>query len=450
MPSSGPFNAIFVPDALAEALSDRAWIQALLSFEAALASAEGRVGVIPSQAAERIAAVCRSDDFDAEAIAHAGRDAGNPAAPLVAELRERVGGGAARYVHWGATSQDAVDTAAMLVARRTLDLILADLEAVVSRCASIAKDQRATLVVGRTLLQQAVPTTFGLKAAGWLVGCIEARRPLVAARDGGLAAQLGGAVGTLASLGDEGLNVLAQLSAELALAEPVVPWHTSRARVAELAAALGVACGALLKLSQDLILLCQTEVAEVSQPAGGGRGGSSTMPHKRNPVEAVRACACARRAPGLCVTLLSAMGQEHERAAGAWHSEWQAFCELLAATGGAAAWTLEALESVEIEPDRMRENLDKSKGLVLAERVRMAVAERTDAPDAQAAVTEACLRAAGRGASLREELLRQPQVAAVLGADDLDAVLDPASYLGSANAFIERALSLYASEVAAG
>src|SRR5262245_18533455 len=266
-----------MPDAVREAISDRAWLQAMLDFEAALARAEARAGLIPDEAALAIAGACRADLFDAGEIGHAGRGPGNPAAPLASALRERLDDDAARWVHWGATSQDVLDTAAMLVAGRVLDLVHADLGGVAAACARLADEHRATPMAGRTLLQQAVHTTFGLKAAGWLVSVLEARDRLGAIRRERLAGGLGGAPGTLSALGDEGPAVLALLAEELGLAEPAVPWHTARARLAELGAALAVTAGALSKVALDVILLAQTEVGEAAEATGGG---SSAMPHK--------------------------------------------------------------------------------------------------------------------------------------------------------------------------
>jgi 3-carboxy-cis,cis-muconate cycloisomerase len=450
LPSSGLFTPLFVPDRLAEALSDAAWLQAMLDAEGALARAGAQAAVVPLDAAEAIVAKCFAGHFDAAALGREGRAAGNPVPPLVraltAAVQEDGGDDAAGYVHWGATSQDVLDTAAMLVARRALSLVVADLGGVAAACASLAREHRDTLIAGRTLLQQALPVTFGLKAAGWLVAVLDARRRLVAIRDDGLAVQLGGAAGTLASLGGAGETVLGAFAAELGLPEPVVPWHTARGRIGELAGALAVAAGALGKIARDVILLAQTEVGEAAEPGGGGRGGSSTLPHKRNPIGAVRAEACARRVPALAGVLLAAMPQEHERAAGAWHAEWEPLTEALALTGGAAAALREVVEQLEVHPARMRENLDATGGLLLAERVTMAVARQAGRLDAHAAVQAACERVAAGGEPLREELLAEPVVREHVAPAELDALLDPAGYLGAAGAFVDRALAAHERE----
>ncbi len=342
-----------MPEAVQDAVADAAWLRAMLDVEGALAVAEAAEGVIPAAAAEAIAAATP----DVGGLSVAARASGNPVVPLVEALRSAVGGDAAGWVHWGATSQDVLDSAAMLVARRALEPVLAELDAVVDECARLAREHRGTPMAGRTLLQQAVPVTFGLKAAGWLSGVAGARARLRALREG-LPAQLGGAAGTLAALGDRGPAVLAAFARELGLAEPALPWHGARGPVAELGAALAVAAGAVEKVALDIVLLAQTEVGEVAEAGGEGRGGSSAMPHKRNPVGAVRARAAARTVRGAAGVLLEAMAGEHERAAGAWHSEWTALSDALAYTGG-AAWSLrEGLSGLEVDTARMRANLD--------------------------------------------------------------------------------------------
>ena len=293
---------------------------------------------------------------------------------------------------------------------------------------------------GRTLLQQALPTTFGLRAAGWLVALLDAGDRLAAVP---LAAELGGAAGTLASLGSDGPRVLAELAAELGLEEPAVPWHTARLRVAELGAALALCAGTLEKIALDVTLLAQTEVGEVAEPAGEGRGGSSTLPHKRNPVGSVLAIACARRVRGETSILLAAMAQEHERAAGAWHAEWEALGGALAYTGGAAAAVREVLDGLEVHPDRMRANLDATGGLILAEAVSTALSEHLGRQEAHDLVGAAARRATEGGRPFRDELVDDAEISAHLSAEDVDRALDPAGYLGAAHAFVDRALERY-------
>jgi 3-carboxy-cis,cis-muconate cycloisomerase len=343
------FAPIFVRAALMEAVSDESWYAAMLDAERALARAEASVGAIPPEAAATIEELCELDRFDLAALSTEGRAVGNPAEPLVRALRERAGD-AAPYVHFGATSQDIVDTAAMLVTRSAVALVAGDLAGAAAAAAELAAGHRSTPLAARTLLQQAVPTTFGAKAAGWLVGLVDARAALLAVA---LHAQLGGAAGTLAPLGESGVEVLGAFARELGLAEPIVPWHARRSQLVALGGALQQVAAACDKIGLDVVLLSQTEVGEVSEASGGG---SSTMPHKRNPVGAVLARACARLVHANAA-VLTAGEHEHERAAGAWQAEWTALSEALAHTGGAAAATRAALTGLEVHPERMRANM---------------------------------------------------------------------------------------------
>ncbi len=428
-----PFSAIFVPEALRDAVSDRAWLLGMLEAENALAKAGAAVGLVPEGAASRIAEACRAELYDTARLADDGRAVGNPAEPLVRELRNAVGDEAADYVHFGATSQDIVDTAAMLVSRRAVALVVAELDRLADGCAALARDHRSTPLAARTLLQQAVPTTFGLKAAGWLVAVLEARRRLVAVRDERLAAQLGGAAGTLAAVGDKALEVVRLYAQELDLAEPVVPWHSNRLRVAELGAALAAAAGAAAKIGLDITLLAQSEVGEVAEASGGG---SSTMPQKRNPVRSTVAVACARLASAHAGVLLSDLAHEHERGVGGWHAEWEALSGALAFAGGSAAAAADAVSDLEIDEERMRANLQASGGVVVAERISFALSSSLGRSLAHEVVA-----AAARAPSFREALLADQRTG--LSADELDALLDPSGYLGAAEALVDRALAEY-------
>jgi 3-carboxy-cis,cis-muconate cycloisomerase len=365
------FDALFVPAQLREAVSDEAWLNGMLDAERALASVQGIDADLHVE-------------IDLQQLLEEARDVGNPVEPLVRRLRQQ-----SPDVHRGATSQDILDTAAALVARNAGKLIDVELEALARACAALADEHRTTVMAGRTLLQQAVPITFGLKAAGWLVGVVHARERLGAAR---LPAQLGGAGGTLAALGDSGLEVVGAYARALDLPEPVIPWHTRRLPLADLGAALSVTAGFAAKIALDIALLAQTEVGEVREAAGGG---SSTMPHKRNPVGSTLARACAARAQAAAGVLLSSLVQEHERAAGAWHAEWGALSDALALTGGAVAWVREAIEGLEVDVDRMRANI-------------------------------------------REETLSEAQSFGI-------EATEPDDYVGSSAAFIDRALDLYGS-----
>jgi 3-carboxy-cis,cis-muconate cycloisomerase len=438
----GLFGGVFARGPVAAQVDDRAMLQALLDAEAALARASANAGVIPAGSAAAIAARCDAGRFDVDALGRASAAAGNPVVPLVRALAEQLPEEAAGHVHQGATSQDVLDTAATLVAHRALGPLLADLGAAAGACAALAEAHRGTVLAGRTLLQQAVPVTFGLKAAGWLVGLDETRLRLAAVRRRDLAVQLGGAAGTLAGFGDRGLQVLAGFAAELGLAEPTVPWHAVRARPAALAGALGACAGVLGKVARDVALLAQNEVAEVRE-GGEGRGGSSAMPHKRNPVAAVAVAACTARVPGLVATMLAAMPQEHERAAGGWHAEWEPQRELLRLVGSAACWCRELLEHLEVDPHRMRANLDAAGGLPLAEAAVAALAGPLGRRRAREAVELASRNAAEEGRPLREALLAAPEVAGRLDGADLDRALDPAAQLGAAGALVDRALAAH-------
>ena len=352
--SDGLFDGIQARGGVRLAVSDEAWLSAMVAFESALAFASADAGAIPLDAAAAIAAACADLDVDPGQL---GRDAaahGTPVVPLVAAIRAMLPSDVGAYVHRGATSQDVLDTASMVVARNACRVILSDVDAAADAAASLAAAHRDTPMIGRTLLQQAVPVTFGLTAAGWLAGLDAAADGLRRLRP---AVQLGGAAGTLAGLGAAGPAVVAGLAARLGLDAPTLPWHTERSRVTELAAALGVAAGAIGKPARDVTLLAQTEVGEVSE---GSPGGSSAMAHKHNPVAAVSALACAAQAPGLVATLLAASVQEHQRGAGTWQAEWRPLRELLVAVGSAAAWLRACLTGLVVHPDVMRATLDRA------------------------------------------------------------------------------------------
>jgi 3-carboxy-cis,cis-muconate cycloisomerase len=347
---------------MAAAVSDTAWLSAMLRFEAALANAQAQLELIPREAADAIVAACQLERYDIEAIGVQALDSASPVLPLVDALRRLVGSAAASFVHRDATSQDAIDTAMMLVARNGLDVLLTDLRLLADQCAALAEQYRDTPMAGRTLLQQARPITFGFKASTWLMGVVEARRHLVAIRDGRLAVQLGGPVGTLDGFNGRGMETLAAMALALGLAEPELPWHTNRGRISELAAALAVAAGACAKIALDVMLLAQTEVGEVSV-ASPGR--SSAMPDKRNLAQAVEARAAFAGVIGQVHVLLAAMSGEHERSAGAWQSEWPAVSETFRLAAGAVARTRETLTGMEVRADRMLLNLGQTQDVAI-------------------------------------------------------------------------------------
>lgn len=458
----------------------RAWVRAMLEVEGALARAEADAGVIPHDAAKAIESVCRTAELDPEAIAADAAATGTPVVPFVGALGRAVadsfGEEAARFVHFGATSQDVIDSAAMLVAARSLDALLADLVAAADRAAALADEGRRQVMVARTWLQPALPTTFGFVAAGWLSGLDRAAERLARVRDETLAAQLGGAVGTLAAFGEAGPAVLRGFAAELGLAEPDLPWHTERSRVAELASALGAVAGVAGKIGLDVVLLTQGEIGEVretgdggsggaagSGPAAGsgraggndarvgsGRGASSAMPQKHNPVAAIAARTCAARAIYLVPGLLAGMAQELQRGAGTWQAEWGGLSDLLAQTGSAVAWIRESLEGLHPDPERMRLNVEHAGPSLLSERIANALIPSLGRAGARRLVAGALERSAESGQGLERELAGDPEVAARISASDLAALLDPTTYLGSSERFIDRALRVHEAVAAGG
>jgi 3-carboxy-cis,cis-muconate cycloisomerase len=440
----GLFGGLF--DRGAAGTGDAAWLQAMLDTEAALARAVERAGLAPSGAGAAVTEAARADAFDPDELGRQAAAAGNPVPALVRALTEAVPGPAAAAVHQGATSQDIIDTAAMLMARRALQGAGADLAAAADAAAGLAAAHQDTIMIGRTLLQQAVPVTFGLVAAGWMSAIDEAADGLNRVRGQRLAVQLGGAAGTLAPLGDQAPAVRVLLAEELGLACPALPWHTDRLRVTELAAALAGACGVLGKMARDVTLLAQSEVAEVREGTPGA-GGSSAMPHKRNPVAAVVILGCTKQTPGLLATLAAAAEQEHQRAAGAWHAEWQPLASLLRLTGSAAAWAAELLAGLEVDAGRMRANLDAAGGLPLAESVVAVLVPGLGRLAAHDLVAEASGAATRTGRGLAD-VLSSPDLAARVEAagvtsEQIGAALDPAAHVGSAAVFTRHALAAH-------
>ena len=422
----------------------RAQLQAMLDVEAALAQAEAATGVVPAACVAPIRAAADADLYDRAQIAEEAAAAGNAVIPVVRHLTARVAAAdpdAARYVHWGATSQDILDTGLVLQLRAAVPAIAGHLRRAEKAAAGLARRHAGATMPGRTWLQQATPITFGLKAAGWTDALGRTRRQVETALDRALVLQLGGAAGTLAALGAQGLAVTDALAARLDLQAAATPWHANRDRFAHLACALGVASGAAGKIARDLSLLAQTEVGEVAEGAAPGRGGSSTMPQKRNPVSASVALAAAGRTPGLVATLLGAMVQEHERGLGGWQVEWDVLPELVLVTAGGTRATAVALETLSVDADRMRANLDASGGALLAEAVAMALAESIGKHEAHACIAAACRRAAAQERPLVDLLAEDPTVSRHLDRTELEKRLSPDNYLGVSRRFIERALA---------
>jgi 3-carboxy-cis,cis-muconate cycloisomerase len=422
---------------------DAAVLQHMLDFEAALARAEAAAGVIPESAAAPIAAACSAASFDIPGLAEAATRSGNLAIPLVKALTSAVAktdAEAARYVHWGATSQDVIDTATMLGLRAAIDALLRDLDRAIAGFARLARQHRGTAMVARTWLQHALPMPFGLKLAEYAAALHRSRARLKRLRDETLALQFGGAAGTLAALGDKGLLVAEKLAAELKLPLPDAPWHTHRDRIAEAASVFAILTGSCGKIARDVSLLMQTDVAEAFEPSGEGRGGSSTMPHKRNPVAAATALAAAAMAPNLAATIFAAQVQDHERSAGPWHAEWPTLPTLQLVTSGALAAIVDIAEGLEVDVARMRVNLDATHGLIMAEAVTFALAEKIGKSDAHHLVEAASKKAVAGKQHLRDVLTDDPKVTAHLAADRIAKLFEPMAYQGVSQALIDRLL----------
>jgi len=438
------FDKLFRYDAIDRIFSDQEYIQSLLHFEAALARAEAQTGVIPEPDARAIVATCHADHFNLEELATQAALAGNVAIPLVKKLTELVAHGnkdAARFVHWGATSQDALDTGLVLQLRRALEVMDHDLAQLTGTLASLADKHRGTPVAARTWMQQALPTTFGFIVAGWLDALRRDRARLLELRSRNLTLQFGGAVGTLAALSGRGPEVAKALAEDLHLPLPVISWHTHRDRLAEIATALGLCVGTLGKIARDISLHAQTEVGELSEPAGEERGGSSTMPQKRNPVTCATLLAAAQRVPGLVATILSSMVQEQQRGLGGWQAEWETLPEIVRLSGGAVHHLAEMLPGLQVDAARMRQNLDATHGLIFAEAVAMALGDRLGKLPAHLLVEGACKKARAGNRHLKDVLREEQGLRGYLTQADLESLFDVRNYLGSAEEFVERVLA---------
>jgi 3-carboxy-cis,cis-muconate cycloisomerase len=427
-------------DALAAVFSDTSIVQAMLDVEAALARAEAHAGVIPKEAAEAIGRAASARDVDVAALVGEARSSGTIAVPLVAILTERVrafDAEAARFVHWGATSQDIVDTALVLLINRASALLAVDHARLSSALRAISDRHAGDVMLGRTLLQPAPPISFGLKAAGWLAGISRSWSRFKRARHDAAVLQFGGASGTLAALGDRGLIVADAFARELGLPAPDAPWHASRDRMAALVASCGILTGMLGKMARDVSLLMQSELGEAAEPGGA----SSTMPHKQNPVGSAIALAAATRMPGLVSAALSGLVQEHERAVGAWHAEMPTVASAIQTTGAALAAMADAASQLIVDPARMRANIDRTNGAIFAERAMMRAGDTLGRDAAYRLVRGAIQRTRANGEPLGRALRDTPELARVLTEDDLRMIDDADSYLGMAEAFRQRLLA---------
>jgi 3-carboxy-cis,cis-muconate cycloisomerase len=425
--------------ALAALFSDESVLQAMLEFETALARAEARSGVIPSQAADAIAAAARPSNFDVATLADTTFRAGTPAIPLVKMLNDLVrksDAEAARFVHWGATSQDVADSAMSLLLKRAEPILTGDCSRLEKALADLSEHHKDSVMLGRTLLQTAPPVTFGLKAAGWLSSVTRGRRSLQKAFRAAAVLQFGGASGTLAFLGDSGIPVAEALSAELGFQDPpAAPWHTQRDELATLICVCGVLTASLGKMARDISLLMQNEVGEVAEPGGEGRGGSSTMPNKRNPTACALTLAAAHRLPGLVASFLSAMLQEHERGVGGWQAEWPIIAAVVQSTGVAIASMAEAAEGLSVDPQKMRLNIENTHGTIFAERAMMMLGAKLGRDVAHKLIEAAVRKSAEDGRNLAAVLAEIPEVTAHLTPAELKQLETPEQYLGSAEAF---------------
>jgi 3-carboxy-cis,cis-muconate cycloisomerase len=437
-------DRLFTTDQVREIFSNRRRVQSMLDFEAALARALARAGISSKEASRVIESQCRAELYDFERLATETALAGTIAIPLVRQLTELVARQdktASGFVHLGATSQDVMDTGLVLQLRDACDAIGADLAKLSSAIAQLVETRGSIMLSGRTLLQQAPPITLGLKAAGWLDAVERHRERLRETRRRALVLQFGGAVGTVAALQEKGLEVAAAIADELKLPLPVAPWHAHRDRFAEVAAAVGLLTGTLGKVARDIALLAQTEIGELAEPAAPGRGGSSAMPHKRNPVGCAVVLAAAIRVPSLVATMLAAMVQEHERGLGGWQAEWETLPQICELAAGALAHLRCVIEGLEVHEDRMRSNLELSRGLIFSEAIAVVLAQRLGRSRAREIVEQACLRALQQPKHLREALLEERDARSHLTDEELDRLFDSRNYLGVAKEFVDRVLA---------
>ncbi|HEB4875089.1 TPA: 3-carboxy-cis,cis-muconate cycloisomerase [Kluyvera ascorbata F0526] len=433
-------------DALTAVFSDEQLVQGMLDFEAALAKAQARCGIIPHEAVEPIVAACQAQRLDFPALAAAAANAGNLAIPLVKQLTQVVKASApeaARYVHWGATSQDAIDTGLMLQLQQALQQTESRFQRLMHVLAEQVARYQHTLMAGRTWMQHALPITYGLKLAGTLDALLRWHERLQQMRPRVLTLQFGGAAGTLASLKEKGPQVAQALADELNLALPDTPWHSQRDRIIELASWYAGLCATLGKFANDFALMMQTEVAEVSEPTAEGRGGSSAMPHKRNPVSCAAILAAVARTPGLMATLYASQIQQHERALGGWQAEWETLPQLVMLAGGVLENSEYLLSGMQVNAQKMRDNLDITHGLIMAESVTQALAAHIGKADSHHLIEKICHRAIALDCPLRPLLEKDPLVSQHLSSEQLTQLLDPANAVGSADHFVRQVLARF-------
>jgi 3-carboxy-cis,cis-muconate cycloisomerase len=437
-------DELFRSPEIERAFSDLSSVQAMLDFEAALARANAQAGVVPSASAQVIANKCRAELFELSSLARAASVSGNLAIPLVKHLTAVVAKEnpeAARFVHWGATSQDVLDTALILRIRHASELVFSDLDHLADTLAALTESHRRACLPARTWMQHALPTSFGFITAGWLDAILRNRRRLEDLRESAFVLQFGGAASTLAALGGHGPQVAKFLSEDLHLGLPDIPWHAHRDRIAEVATSYGILAGTIAKIARDLVLHMQTEIQEIHEPAMEGRGASSTLPHKRNPVSCAAILGAALRVPGLVSTMLMAMDHPQQRALGVWHAEWETLPEIVRLTAGALRHLAALVPHLVIDTKKMRENLELTRGLIFAEAISMVLSDKLGRQAAHERVEAACHRAQEEGRHLREILAADKDLSAQLSSADFGRLFEPANYLGSADVFIDRVLA---------
>jgi len=442
-------ESLATAEPLAEVFSDESVLGAMIEFEVALARAQARLGMMPESAAQAIAAATKARNFDTASMAKQALEGGALTIPLVKMLRQKVrenSPAAASFVHFGATSQDVADTALILLLKRAQPILEGDIERLEKTLIRLTTEHAHTVMLGRTLLQAAPPVTFGLKAGGWLGAVRRGRKRLRSSFEEALVVQFGGASGTLAALGDQGLEVAKALAGELGLRLPEAPWHSQRDRLAALVSACAILTGSLGKMARDIGLLMQTEVAEVREPGGEGRGSSSTMPHKHNPVGCIVTLAAANRVPGLVASFLSGMVQEHERAAGGWQAEWPTVADVVESTGLATASMAEVAAGLSVDPARMRSNIEATQGVVFAEKAMMLLAAKLGREPAQKILEQAARGSIASGRRFSEVLAEIPEVARHLDRETLRKLDVPEDYLGATQSFIRGLLAKEASQ----
>ena len=439
--NSAVFRDIFSTEAMRSVFSDENRVQKYLDFEAALARAQARLGIIPTEAAEEICRHCHAAEMDFAKLKTQTERIGYPVLPVVQQLVGLCRDGLGEWCHWGATTQDITDTATVMQIREALVLIERHIDDIAGALAALARKYRDTPMAGRSNLQQAVPITFGYKMATLLAAFARHRERLSELRSRVLVGEFGGAAGTLSSLGGRGLATQAELMKELKLGVPAIAWHTVRDCIAEVGCFLGLVTGTCGKIALDVKLLMQTEVEEVYEPFHEGRGSSSTMPQKRNPISSVYITALVSVVRQQVAALLDAMVEDHERATGPWEIEWIVVPEIFCLTAGALAQTEFVLKGLQVDAKKMRANLDLTKGLIVSEAVMMGLGPYLGRQYAHDLVYDICRKVVATGRPLVDLLAENTEIAKHLDRPALEKLCDPANYLGEAGAMVDRVLA---------